>query len=1579
MGTKKDSKGKIAGKPVKSSKKQSEELYRLIFDNAPSGIFHFDKNGIITSCNDNFVKIIGSSRKALIGLNTLKLSNKKVVSEIKKTLKGKPGYYEGIYESETGHKTTQIKLSLSPIKNKGKQIDSGIGIVDDITERKVSEEWIKIILNEQRTILSTVSVGISHVIDRKIIWSNEAHDKMFGYKAGETKGINTEVFFADKAQYQKLGKEGYPLLKGGKKYYTETELKKKNGTKIWCGMTGHIINKEHPEEGYIWILQDISERKESENAVKESEERNRLVMENSLDGIILSVSHGPIFSANPAACRMLQRTEEEICNSTREELIDFNDPNFKIFVEERRRAGKAKGELYMFRKDGTRFPAEVSSTLFEDSKGQKKTGMIIRDISERKQAEEILSISESQLKAVLNNSRDAIGVHVDGVWEMCNPAAVRLFGFRSEDEAVGTLLLNVIAKDEHERIKNFVRLRKEGKEAPHEYVTRGLKQDGTEFDMDVRLSSFQASGKTHVVVTLRDITEQKAAEKRIEEQIKNFRLLFDNSPIGILSASTDGTILDSNNSLLTMLGSPSLEDTKKINIIKFPPLVKSGYSNNFKKCVEDNTIVFFEFPYTSKWGNDLYFASYLVPFTNDEGAVVKIYNFMVDITERKKSEEEAIQNEKNFRLLFESSPLGIYMAAPDGTIIDGNSALIKILGSPSLEATKQINVLTFPPLVENGYADNFRKCVKENRVIFIEIFYRTKWGRELFLSSYLVPLANDKGEVEKVYTLMSDITERKIAERGLIQHAEEINNLYESSIDLAGLPESMDKLLNSIVKKAILLLNRKDGGLYLFDNEKGDLFVAATTNTMKSLGSRVKFGEGMAGRVAESRKPLIIDDYSKWEFRLPLYDGSDLTTVIEVPIIYRDELLGVLVIEEYGKEAARFTEDDLRVLTIFAGQVAGAIYSAKEYYHVKQIMEELDNYFTSALDLFCIASLDGKFVKLNKEWENVLGYNISELIGKDIFDYVHPDDHEPTRQAIKDQSNGKAIFNFINRYMTKGGSYKIIEWRSKASGNLLYAAARDITERKQTEDALRQSEEKFYKAFNNSPLILSLSEIDTGKFIEVNETACSLSGFSRNEVIGKTSIEMGWISRDDRKRIQTILKNEGMVKDLQLELHSKNGTKITVSYSANIIEIDGKKVLLSISENLTERMKAEIALKESEERLRTLINSTPDIICFKDKDGRWLIANESYLQLLKIENYDYFGKKDEELAGHTDPLLKNVFQKCIEADRMAWESKTIYKTEMTVPGTNGTNKVFDMIEAPVFEANGERQGLVILGRDVTIQKKNEEILMKLNIELQSSRIKAEEALDQKNLLVNDLTLIKDKLEKINSEKDKFFSIIAHDLKSPFQGFIGLTELISEDFNNFNIAELSELTKDMHDNATNLFKLLENLLLWARMQQGSVGFSPVEINLSDIVWQNIRLIEKRGEQKEVNIISQVTPDKKLTADEEMLNTILRNLLSNALKFTKRGGKIVVDAKRQENNMMEISVADTGIGMTEELSSRIFSINEKVGREGTEGEKSTGLGLLLCKEFVEKHGGRIWVESEADKGSTFYFTLPVALMN
>lgn len=230
------------------------------------------------------------------------------------------------------------------------------------------------------------------------------------------------------------------------------------------------------------------------------------------------------------------------------------------------------------------------------------------------------------------------------------------------------------------------------------------------------------------------------------------------------------------------------------------------------------------------------------------------------------------------------------------------------------------------------------------------------------------------------------------------------------------------------------------------------------------------------------------------------------------------------------------------------------------------------------------------------------------------------------------------------------------------------------------------------------------------------------------------------------------------------------------------------------------------------------------------------------------------------------------------------------------------------------------------------------------------------------------------LKKLNVTKDKFFSIIAHDLRGPMSGFMGLTDILAEQLRRMSMDDIQRYLDSMRKTSTNLFRLLENLLQWARIQQNAITFSPVDINLCYAINESVEIVRESAINKFIQIETNVPDDITVYADNNILQTVLRNHISNAVKFTPRGGRVVISARNINENGIEISVQDSGIGMNKNMIECLFNLDAKNGRPGTEGEPSTGLGLLLCKEFIEMHGGHLRVDSEEGKGSVFTISIP-----
>ncbi len=236
-----------------------------------------------------------------------------------------------------------------------------------------------------------------------------------------------------------------------------------------------------------------------------------------------------------------------------------------------------------------------------------------------------------------------------------------------------------------------------------------------------------------------------------------------------------------------------------------------------------------------------------------------------------------------------------------------------------------------------------------------------------------------------------------------------------------------------------------------------------------------------------------------------------------------------------------------------------------------------------------------------------------------------------------------------------------------------------------------------------------------------------------------------------------------------------------------------------------------------------------------------------------------------------------------------------------------------------------------------------------------------------------IELQRKELESLNSTKDKFFAIIAHDLKNPFSTVLGLSELLAKEFETFDAEKLKIFIEQIYKYSNNTFNLLENLLQWSMLQTGRMPLKPKLVNINELIAENIELLRGNALQKGIEIQSRLIDDGFVFVDVSMITTVIRNLLSNAIKFTAQSGTISIDIVK-DGSMLKVSVEDNGVGIADQDMQKLFKIDSNPTSIGTSMEKGTGLGLILCKDFVERNGGTIWVNSQLGRGTKFFFTIP-----
>jgi PAS domain S-box-containing protein len=359
---------------------------------------------------------------------------------------------------------------------------------------------------------------------------------------------------------------------------------------------------------------------------------------------------------------------------------------------------------------------------------------------------------------------------------------------------------------------------------------------------------------------------------------------------------------------------------------------------------------------------------------------------------------------------------------------------------------------------------------------------------------------------------------------------------------------------------------------------------------------------------------------------------------------------------------------------------------------------------------------------------------------------------------------------------------------------------------------------------------------------------------------------------------------------------------------------------------------------ESEKYANTILNNMGDAVFVKDVGSRILLANDALCNLMNLSRAKIIGKT---LAENIPPGEMEVFLK-IDKQVLSDGIENISEEQLTI----GEDRkiIISTRKSRFIDAEGNKF-LVAVMRDITESKKVEDDLRESELQLR----------------------------ELNATKDKLFSIIAHDLRSPFNNILVLCEIMKVQSSKAEDSQPGMYLDLIHDTAKNTLVLLENLLDWAKSQSGQIEFKTEKISMSSVIQEILNLSRSLAQTKGISIQVTETDDVEVDSDRKILKTVFRNLISNAIKYSKPGGKIVISAM-EEQDQVKIIISDSGVGMDGRTLENLFGITTNTPLPGTLNEKGSGFGLVLCKEFIEKLGGKIWVESEQGKGSDFIFTIP-----
>lgn len=473
------------------------------------------------------------------------------------------------------------------------------------------------------------------------------------------------------------------------------------------------------------------------------------------------------------------------------------------------------------------------------------------------------------------------------------------------------------------------------------------------------------------------------------------------------------------------------------------------------------------------------------------------------------------------------------------------------------------------------------------------------------------------------------------------------------------------------------------------------------------------------------------------------------------------------------------------------------------------------------------------------------------------------------------------------------------------------------------------------KSIFNNPHFAIYRLSSKGELLFANNTFYRMLGVKSFEEIISLCEHSEWFRNNFHpKKYQEHLFKINHNDGLETRWKTASGRSIeVVEYVQKINENDKVFFYDCIAEDITEKKIIDELIGEVIERDYAIIKTLPDILFMLTKDGT--ITN------CKIGSDVEFVRSQDYMIGKriTDIFPDEIAKELLEHINDAHYSQKLISYNFILKNSENEKHY----EARIVKSN--KQEVLMLIRDITIQKKNEQQIVK----------------------------IAEDLKQINKTKDKFVSIIAHDVRAPIIALIGYAEILAEDIEELQINEIKEFSSNIVEISKQTITLLTNLLEWSRIQTGRLDFNPTTLDSYNLVQNTITLLKASASNKNITIKNHIEKNTLIYADENMMQSVFNNLVNNAIKFSNLNGTITLSCEKVDE-MIRFSVKDNGVGMDKDQIAMIFDFNKSITTPGTIKEKGTGLGLILCKEFVEKHSGKLWVNSTLNNGTEFFFSIP-----
>jgi PAS domain S-box-containing protein len=1539
---------------ITARKKSQKEIIMLA--HAVKGISECisitDLNNKLIFVNDAFIKTYGYTQEELLGKSMNIIRSQKnspqLYKEIREnTLRG--GWNGELINLSRDGREFPVSLSTSVVRDDKGVPTSYIGIANDITERKRLEHAIRDSEKDYKGLFENAhdAIIIFRPSDEIILDVNQSACEIYGYTRAEFIGLPVDIISDQNPEGKKRIEE---TLQKGKTSRFETKHRKKDGTEMLLEINATVVDYKG-QRAIVSINRDITERRKAELGLIESEKRYRNLTQNAPIALSrYSIDEQKYIYWNEQFFKQFGYTLEEYNGYTKEEKEDFMYPDDRKKIRDNFTRWKDNGykgishfDYREYSKNGDLIWVDTYSYAdFDEKSTAKYINAIYIDITERKRIESIILESERKYKNLAENAPISVGriSLKTRKYEYVNEEFVRQSGYTMEEmnSLSGIQLNEMNHPEDEEKMKNFYKEWSEkGFQGSQHLEYRVYRKTRELIWLDTYLyADFDDSGNAAAINQICiDITKRKNSEIALRQSENKYRNLTENAPIIVtrynLKTFSYEFVNDEfvNQSGFTMeeFNKLSPEELQKYTYPEDLPNVNSSYENWAKNNFSGTHHI--DYRAYTKSGQLIWMDSYMYADFEEFGKPYAINQICIDITDRKEAEAAIIESEQKYKNLAVNAPIAVTRLKLDTRNYDYvNGEFIRQSGY----TLEEYNNLSEDALVEMMYFEDrekvfsaYKQWTSENYKGTLHLDYRiiNRFRKIVWLDTYLYADFDNNGNAKAINEICIDVTEQKKAQAALRESDKRFRALIENSSDMVALLDT-------------------DG-----------VFLYASPSTEKILGYDVEKeyeGKSLFDFIYPGDLQLIKQKFDEVNNK----PGNKVTAEFR----YRVKNGEWIWIE--GVAVNMFNEPSINAVVVNYRDITERKKAEMELKLQKSYFQQL---FENSPEGIVILDNNDRVIDANKGFEQLFRYSLNEIKGKTVTSFLVP-------QNLTEQASQISLFvlkgEIINRETVrkrKDGSLvdvSILGYPITLENNQIgvYGIYRDISERKETEKALRNSEER-YKAFVKQssegiwrfellePVSTKLPVEEQvrhafkfGYLAECNDIFARMYGYkAAEEVVGAHLSDM--LPESDPRNIaymRSFVESNYRLNNAESHEVDKEGNiKVFLNNLVGIVENDFLIRSWGTQKDITEIKKAEEELKSTQLRLATLLSNLPDVVLYETGNNKEFIT-ENVIDLLGypankfIEDRRFFHK-----IMHPGDS-KDVANKVREWHKAGDEG--ILNTEFRVRRSDGTYIWLEDHMISIKEINGRNHmaGVLI---DVNEHKKAEEKLKQLA----------------------------EKLSTSNKDLEQFAYVASHDLQEPLRMVASYIQLLQRRYKDKIGPEADEFINYAVDGVVRMKSLINDLLIFSRVNTRELTAEPTDCNLVlEQVKGNLRTsIEESGTE----IIAAHLPT--INANKLQLTQLFQNLISNAIKF--RGDKspiINVTAKCDADEWL-FSVSDNGIGIDKEFSDKIFVIFQRL-HNYTE-YPGTGIGLAICKKIVEKLGGHIWVESEPGVGSTFNFTIPL----